>query len=169
MWLFIKKFSWYFSSAWNDLSLHCLIVTNLSHIFPLMKIKRDKISKLVVLPLYPQFSISTSGSSLRLLESIFRYETHEYGLWIQKILWHWFEEQTHWCIREDEYLVNMQHTVIPSWYQREGYIKAMSDLIEKELKSFDNPEKVPDTSCGYAWLSVIASFLFKTICTKVFF
>ena len=25
-------------------------------------------------------------------------------------------------IREDEYLVNMQHTVIPSWYQREGYI-----------------------------------------------
>ncbi|KAK6937018.1 Ferrochelatase [Dillenia turbinata] len=79
------------------------------------QIKRDGITKLVVLPLYPQFSISTSGSSLRLLESIFR---------------------------EDEYLVNMQHTVIPSWYQREGYIKAMADLIEKELKSFDNPEKV---------------------------
>ncbi|KAJ7957116.1 Ferrochelatase [Quillaja saponaria] len=58
------------------------------------QIKRDRITKLVVLPLYPQFSISTSGSSLRLLESIFR---------------------------EDEYLVNMQHTVIPSWYQREGY------------------------------------------------
>ncbi|KAI5383957.1 ferrochelatase-2, chloroplastic [Lathyrus oleraceus] len=79
------------------------------------QIKRDGITKLVVLPLYPQFSISTSGSSLRLLESIFR---------------------------EDEYLVNMQHTVIPSWYQREGYIKAMGNLIEKELKSFDSPEKV---------------------------
>lgn len=79
------------------------------------QIKRDGITKLVVLPLYPQFSISTSGSSLRLLESIFR---------------------------EDEYLVNMQHTVIPSWYQREGYIKAMADLIEKELEKFDNPEKV---------------------------
>ncbi|TXG60230.1 hypothetical protein EZV62_014803 [Acer yangbiense] len=78
-------------------------------------IKRDGISKLVVLPLYPQFSISTSGSSLRLLESIFR---------------------------EDEYLVNMQHTVIPSWYQREGYIKAMANLIEEELKKFDCPEKV---------------------------
>ncbi|RVX21116.1 Ferrochelatase-2, chloroplastic [Vitis vinifera] len=78
-------------------------------------IKRDGITKLVVLPLYPQFSISTSGSSLRLLENIFR---------------------------EDEYLVNMQHTVIPSWYQREGYIKAMADLIEKELEKFDNPEKV---------------------------
>ncbi|GER49662.1 ferrochelatase [Striga asiatica] len=79
------------------------------------QIKRDGITKLVVLPLYPQFSISTSGSSLRLLESIFR---------------------------EDEYLVNMQHTVIPSWYQRQGYIKAMADLIEKELRSFDCPEEV---------------------------
>ncbi|KAG8067906.1 hypothetical protein GUJ93_ZPchr0005g15968 [Zizania palustris] len=66
------------------------------------KIKWDGITKLVVLPLYLQFSISTSGSSLRLLEGIFR---------------------------EDEYLVNMQHTVIPSWYQREGYIET---LIEKE-------------------------------------
>lgn len=47
-----------------------------------------------------------------------------------------------WILREDEYLVNMQHTVIPSWYQREGYIKAMADLIEKELEKFDNPEKV---------------------------
>lgn len=79
------------------------------------QIKKDRIAKLVVLPLYPQFSISTSGSSLRLLEGIFR---------------------------EDEYLVNMQHTVIPSWYQREGYIKAMADLIENELKKFDFPEKV---------------------------
>ncbi|KAI0512449.1 hypothetical protein KFK09_013088 [Dendrobium nobile] len=79
------------------------------------QIKRDGITKLVVLPLYPQFSISTSGSSLRLLESIFR---------------------------EDEYLVNMQHTVIPSWYQREGYIKAMANLIEKELENFESRQKV---------------------------
>lgn len=79
------------------------------------EIKRDGITKLVVLPLYPQFSISTSGSSLRLLESIFR---------------------------EDEYLVNMQHTVIPSWYQREGYVKAMGDLIEIELKKFNRPAEV---------------------------
>ncbi|XP_068647917.1 ferrochelatase-2, chloroplastic-like isoform X2 [Aristolochia californica] len=79
------------------------------------QIKKDGITKLVVLPLYPQFSISTSGSSLRLLENIFK---------------------------EDEYLVNMQHTVIPSWYQREGYIKAMADLTEKELQKFDFPEEV---------------------------
>lgn len=44
--------------------------------------------------------------------------------------------------REDEYLVNMQHTVIPSWYQREGYIKAMADLIQTELANFDCPEEV---------------------------
>lgn len=44
--------------------------------------------------------------------------------------------------REDEYLVNMQHTVIPSWYQRDGYIKAMGDLIEKELKKFNLPKEV---------------------------
>lgn len=44
--------------------------------------------------------------------------------------------------REDEYLVNMQHTVIPSWYQREGYIKAMATLIENELTKFPEPEKV---------------------------
>ncbi|MQL76273.1 hypothetical protein Taro_008666 [Colocasia esculenta] len=83
--------------------------------FTPLQIKQDGITKLVVLPLYPQFSISTSGSSLRLLESIFR---------------------------EDEYLVNMQHTVIPSWYQREGYIKAMASLIEGELKKFKDPDKV---------------------------
>ncbi|XP_011011649.1 PREDICTED: ferrochelatase-2, chloroplastic-like isoform X4 [Populus euphratica] len=81
----------------------------------IQQIKRDRITKLVVLPLYPQFSISTSGSSLRLLERIFR---------------------------EDEYLVSMQHTVIPSWYQREGYIKALANLIGKELETFDHPEQV---------------------------
>lgn len=72
-------------------------------------IKMDGINRLVVLPLYPQFSITTSGSSLRLLERIFR---------------------------DDAYLVNMEHTVIPSWYQRRGYVEAMSDLIQKELQSF---------------------------------
>ena len=36
----------------------------------LEKIKADNVTRLVVLPLYPQFSISTSGSSLRLLEEV---------------------------------------------------------------------------------------------------
>eukprot|EP00238_Polyblepharides_amylifera_P009107 CAMPEP_0196589496 /NCGR_PEP_ID=MMETSP1081-20130531/63710_1 /TAXON_ID=36882 /ORGANISM="Pyramimonas amylifera, Strain CCMP720" /LENGTH=522 /DNA_ID=CAMNT_0041912315 /DNA_START=236 /DNA_END=1804 /DNA_ORIENTATION=- len=79
------------------------------------RIKEDGISQLVVLPLYPQFSISTSGSSLRLLEQLFR---------------------------EDQYLINMPHTVIPSWYQRPGYVSAMADLIEKERDQvFEDPSK----------------------------
>ncbi|CAH9070273.1 unnamed protein product [Cuscuta europaea] len=36
----------------------------------------------------------------------------------------------------------MQHTVIPSWYQRKGYIKAMTDLIQKELGKFECPQEV---------------------------
>jgi ferrochelatase len=35
-------------------------------------VKRDGITRLVVLPLYPQFSVSTSGSSLRLLERLLK-------------------------------------------------------------------------------------------------
>jgi len=83
------------------------------------EIKRDRITRLVVLPLYPQFSISTSGSSLRLLEEIFR---------------------------EDDVLkrLNMQHTVIPSWYSRPGYVRSMAKMIKKTLESeafVDAPEK----------------------------
>ncbi|GFZ08555.1 ferrochelatase 1 [Actinidia rufa] len=73
------------------------------------QIKRDRITKLVVLPLYPQFSISTTGSSIRVLQNI--------------------------C-REDAYLSRLPISIIQSWYQREGYIRSMADLIEKELQSF---------------------------------
>lgn len=83
------------------------------------QIKADGVTKLVILPLYPQFSISTSGSSLRLLEQIFG---------------------------EDEYLATrMSHTVIPSWYERPGYVQAMADLIKAELNrpdgQFDSPDE----------------------------
>lgn len=81
----------------------------------LEELKRDGVTQLVVLPLYPQFSISTSGSSLRLLEKLFK---------------------------EDGYLRGIKHTVIPSWYERKGYIKAMADLICDELDKFSNPEEV---------------------------
>jgi ferrochelatase len=75
----------------------------------LEQIKRDGVGRLVILPLYPQFSISTSGSSLRLLEQLFK---------------------------QDEALAKLKHTVIPSWYQRKGYVAAMADLIVKELENF---------------------------------
>lgn len=76
--------------------------------------KKEDVSRLVVLPLYPQFSVSTSGSSLRLLEKLFR---------------------------EDEDLRAMPHIVIPSWYQRPGYIDSMCDLIFSELAGFSNPDE----------------------------
>lgn len=78
-------------------------------------IKRDGVTRLVVLPLYPQFSISTSGSSLRLLEQL---------------------------MRQDPALRTLPHTVIPSWYQRPGYVRAMADMIVDELESkFSDPAK----------------------------
>ncbi|EEF45808.1 ferrochelatase-2, chloroplastic [Ricinus communis] len=79
------------------------------------QIKKDRITKLVVLPLYPQFSISTTGSSLRVLENMFR---------------------------EDGYLSRLPVCIIQSWYQREGYVKSMADLIGTELKKFSNPKEV---------------------------
>ncbi|KAM7490514.1 hypothetical protein LguiA_033435 [Lonicera macranthoides] len=78
-------------------------------------IKEDRITKLVVLPLYPQFSISTTGSSIRVLESIFR---------------------------EDAFLSLLPVSIIESWYRREGYIKSMADLVEKELQSFSETKEV---------------------------
>lgn len=38
--------------------------------------------------------------------------------------------------------MNMQHTVIPSWYNRNGYVQSMATLIEKELAKFEKPEEV---------------------------
>ncbi|KAG2385104.1 Ferrochelatase-2 protein [Vigna angularis] len=80
----------------------------------IQQIKRDRITRLVVLPLYPQFSISTTGSSVRVLEQVFR---------------------------EDAYLSTLPVSIINSWYQREGYIKSMANLIEKELQSFSEPRE----------------------------
>ena len=79
------------------------------------KIKRDRIDRLVILPLYPQFSISTSGSSFRLLQR----------LWL-----------------EDPKLGQIEYTVIPSWYKQPSYLQAMAQLIAQELQQFSNPDKV---------------------------
>lgn len=78
------------------------------------KIKRDRIDNLVILPLYPQFSISTSGSSFRLLEK----------------LW-----------QEDPSLNQINYTVIRSWYEQPGYLQAMAQLIAQELDRFSNPDE----------------------------
>lgn len=79
------------------------------------QIQRDGIENLVILPLYPQFSISTSGSSFRLLEKIWE---------------------------QNPALKSIDYTVIRSWYDRPGYLRAMADLIAESLRGTDNPEGV---------------------------
>jgi ferrochelatase len=78
-------------------------------------IERDRIKRLVILPLYPQFSISTSGSSFRVLEEMWR---------------------------KDPALRQVEYTIVPSWYDNPGYIRAMVDLIVQELKKFSDPDRV---------------------------
>ena len=78
-------------------------------------LRRDGVTDLIVLPLYPQFSISTSGSSLRLLEAM---------------------------MDADPALAGMRHAVVSSWYWRRGYLDAMADLIATELDKFADPSAV---------------------------
>jgi protoporphyrin/coproporphyrin ferrochelatase len=76
---------------------------------------QDNLDNLVILPLYPQFSISTSGSSFRLLER----------------LW-----------QEDPKLQRIEYTVIPSWHKQPGYLQSMAELISQEIDQFANPDEV---------------------------
>ena len=71
----------------------------------LAAIKADGIQRLIVLPLYPQFSISTSGSSLRLLEREFY---------------------------ADQELRQIKNTVVPAWYNRPGYVNSVAKLIAEK-------------------------------------
>ncbi len=78
------------------------------------QIKRDKPEKLVILPLYPQFSISTSGSSFRVLERMWE---------------------------ADPDLSAIPYTVIPSWYEHPGYLAAMAGLIATKIDSVPHPDQ----------------------------
>jgi len=75
----------------------------------LKAIKADGVRRLVVLPLYPQFSISTSGSTLRLLERMFY---------------------------ADQELRQMRAVVIPAWYTRPGYVAALARLIREKCDTY---------------------------------
>ena len=75
-------------------------------------IKADAIDEVVVLPLYPHFSISTSGSSFRELQRLRQSDAS-----FRKLPIH--------CIR--------------SWYDHPGYVEAMAGLVEKEIRACDDP------------------------------
>eukprot|EP01038_Epipyxis_sp_PR26KG_P008783 gene8783-11860_t len=76
----------------------------------------DERNTLVIVPLYPQYSISTSGSSLKLLQEIFYSKSNIWG--------------------QDK----VAHTVVPAWYYRPGYLKVMAKLIIKELEKYSLEE-----------------------------
>lgn len=65
----------------------------------LERMRKDEINTIVIVPLYPQYSISTSGSSLKVLQDIF-YKNPE----------HWGPDK-------------VSHTVVPAWFYRDGYVK----------------------------------------------
>ena len=75
-------------------------------------LKADGIDEVVVLPLYPHFSISTSGSSFRELQ---RLRQADKG----------FQQLPIRCIR--------------SWYDHPGYVRAMAELIAEQVRSSDVP------------------------------
>jgi len=78
----------------------------------LAEVKRDGVDQLVILPLYPQFSISTSGSSLRALQERF------------------VREEADWAGGR------VAHTVVPAWHDRPGYVRVMGRLVREELERF---------------------------------
>lgn len=61
----------YYMELLMSMSLLFFIITKLVTFYN--QIKKDKITRLVVLPLYPQYSISTTGSSVRVLQDLFRF------------------------------------------------------------------------------------------------
>ena len=75
-------------------------------------LKADGIDQVVVLPLYPHFSISTSGSSFRELQRLRNTDPAFSRLPIR-------------CIR--------------SWYDHPGYIQALANLIAREILACEDP------------------------------
>lgn len=75
-------------------------------------IKADGMDEVVVLPLYPHFSISTSGSSFRELQRLRQGDAS-------------FEKLPIRCIR--------------SWFDHPGYVRAMAELIAEEVRQSEDP------------------------------
>eukprot|EP00624_Nannochloropsis_granulata_P000060 evm.model.NODE_10174_length_41657_cov_19.929615.7 len=100
------------------LDAKCYVAMRYWHPFTdeaLEQMRQDGVNSVVVVPLYPQFSISTSGSSLRVLQDLF------------------FKDAPRWG--------QISHTVVPAWYDRPGYVQAMGRLISRELSQFTEEQK----------------------------
>lgn len=78
----------------------------------LERIKRDRIKELIILPLYPQFSVSTTGSSTKELVALFE----KYGG-----------------------MRNIRRRYITYWHTHDAYLNAMAEQIKEEIKKFPDP------------------------------
>jgi len=72
------------------------------------QIRRDQVTHLVVLPLYPQFSISTTGSSLNRMNAVIKTNPHD----------------------------ALKLSVIEGWHDDPSYIAALTAAIKEELIKF---------------------------------
>jgi len=79
----------------------------------LEEIRRDRIAHLIVLPLYPQFSISTTGSSLNRMN----------------------------ILAEEKGKVAARVSVIEKWHDDPGYIDALTNSIREELSCFSGEKR----------------------------
>lgn len=79
------------------------------------RIVADRVSDLVVLPLYPQFSVSTTGSSLK----------------------DFFE-----VIRARGGLPELKRRYVTRWHHHEKYLRALASMISAETALFPDPSRV---------------------------
>ena len=79
------------------------------------RILKDRITRLVLLPLFPQYSATTTGSCLK------------YFLDLDKKL---------------GLSAKMEIATVESWFDEPLYIEAMADLIREGLRGFSGPEKI---------------------------
>ncbi len=94
------------------------------------RIRADRITHLVVLPLYPQFSISTTGSSLNRMKAIFA----QNGGQAPRL------------------------SVIESWQDDPDYITALASMVSEELAQF--PDQTPSgTHIVFSAHSVPVSYI----------
>lgn len=94
------------------------------------RIRADRITRLVVLPLYPQFSLSTTGSSLNRMKAIFA----ENGDSAPRV------------------------SVIESWQDDPQYINALARMVREELALF--PDQTPSgTHIVFSAHSVPVSYI----------
>jgi ferrochelatase len=95
------------------------------------RILQDQITRLVLLPLFPQYSVTTTGSCLKHFQAL----NHKLGL-------------------SDK----MEISAIQSWYDDPLYVESMSDLIREGLNSFSNRE-IKGISLLYSAHSIPARYV----------